>query len=246
MLSIGIVTPDRRHLSHVLGLALDRFHIDIVLSSTVVADAVSRAEAGRVDVWLARPAAATGESVREFRRLLPPRVAGEYGAEDDGVGTGAGAGAGAGTGGVGRPRPLAVVCGGEESQVAQALALGASAVMLPDDSVFDTAAGLYAAASRDLFVSPRLLRRVSRRLSDVLSGPLTVGVDVLTEREQRVLSLMSAGMSNGAIARSLCISPATVSTHVGHILRKLGAGNRTQAVIAALRQSLIAHPAHRA
>ncbi|AZM50979.1 DNA-binding response regulator [Streptomyces sp. WAC 06738] len=223
-----------------LGLALDRFHIDIVLTSTVVADAVSRPEAGRVDVWLARPAAATGESVREFRRLVPPRGAAESGTEDGG-----GAGAGAG-GGVGRPRPLAVVCGGEEGQVAQALALGASAVMLPDDSVFDTAAGLYAAASRDLFVSPRLLRRVSRRLSDVLSGPLTVGVDVLTEREQRVLSLMSAGMSNGAIARSLCISPATVSTHVGHILRKLGAGNRTQAVIAALRQSLIAHPAHHA
>ncbi|WP_326798547.1 response regulator transcription factor [Streptomyces sp. NBC_01808] len=232
------MTPDRRHLSHVLGLALDRFHIDIVLTSTVVADAVSRPEAGRVDVWLARPAAATGESVREFRRLVPPRGTAEYGAEDGG-------GAGAG-GGVGRPRPLAVVCGGEEGQVAQALALGASAVMLPDDSVFDTAAGLYAAASRDLFVSPRLLRRVSRRLSDALSGPLTVGVDVLTEREQRVLSLMSAGMSNGAIARSLCISPATVSTHVGHILRKLGAGNRTQAVIAALQQSLIAHPAHRA
>ncbi|MEO3764641.1 response regulator transcription factor [Streptomyces sp. B5E4] len=232
------MTPDRRHLSHVLGLALDRFHIDIVLSSTVVADAVSRPEAGRVDVWLARPAAATGESVREFRRLLPPRGTAGYEAEDGG--------AGAGAGGVGRPRPLAVVCGGEESQVAQALALGASAVMLPDDSVFDTTAGLYAAASRDLFVSPRLLRRVSRRLSDVLSGPLTVGVDVLTEREQRVLSLMSAGMSNGAIARSLCISPATVSTHVGHILRKLGAGNRTQAVIAALQQSLIAHPAHRA
>ncbi|WP_407561173.1 response regulator transcription factor [Streptomyces sp. 184] len=241
MLSIGIVTTDRRHLSHVLGLALDRFHIDIVLSSTVVADAASRPEAGRVDVWLARPAAATGESVREFRRLLPPRGAADHGAGSDG-----GAGGGDGAGGVGRPRPLAVVCGGEESQVAQALALGASAVMLPDDSVFDTAAGLYAAASRDLFVSPRLLRRVSRRLSDVLSGPLTVGVDVLTEREQRVLSLMSAGMSNGAIARSLCISPATVSTHVGHILRKLGAGNRTQAVIAALQQSLIAHPAHRA
>ncbi|MEO3843248.1 MULTISPECIES: DNA-binding response regulator [unclassified Streptomyces] len=186
------MTPDRRHLSHVLGLALDRFHIDIVLTGTVVADAVSRPEAGRVDVWLARPSAATGESVREFPRLVPRRGTAESGAEDGG-----GAGAGAG-GGVGRPRPLAVVCGGEEGQVAQALALGASAVMLPDDSVFDTAAGLYAAASRDLFVSPRLLRRVSRRLSDVLSGPLTVGVDVLTEREQRVLSLMSAGMSNGA------------------------------------------------
>ncbi|WBB63094.1 response regulator transcription factor [Streptomyces sp. WMMC500] len=237
------MTPDRRHLSHVLGLALDKFHIDIVLSGAAVADAVSRPEAGRVDVWLARPAAATAESVREFRRLVPPRGAAEYGAGDGGAG---GAAGGAGAGGVGRPRPLAVVCGGEESQVSQALALGASAVMLPDDSVFDTAAGLYAAASRDLFVSPRLLRRVSRRLSDVLSGPLTAGAAVLTEREERVLSLMSAGMSNGAIARSLCISPATVSTHVGHILRKLGAGNRTQAVIAALQQSLIAHPAHRA
>jgi len=52
----------------------------------------------------------------------------------------------------------------------------------------------------------------------------------LTARELEVLHLMAEGASNAAIGESLVISQATVKSHVRHILRKLGAANRTEAV----------------
>jgi DNA-binding CsgD family transcriptional regulator len=52
----------------------------------------------------------------------------------------------------------------------------------------------------------------------------------LTAREVEVLHLMSDGASNAAIGEALVISQATVKSHVRHILRKLGAANRTEAV----------------
>jgi DNA-binding CsgD family transcriptional regulator len=52
----------------------------------------------------------------------------------------------------------------------------------------------------------------------------------LTARELEVLHLMSEGASNAAIGQALVISQATVKSHVRHILRKLGAANRTEAV----------------
>jgi DNA-binding CsgD family transcriptional regulator len=53
---------------------------------------------------------------------------------------------------------------------------------------------------------------------------------LLTAREQEVLHLMAEGASNAAIGAALVISQATVKSHVRHILRKLGAANRTEAV----------------
>jgi DNA-binding CsgD family transcriptional regulator len=52
----------------------------------------------------------------------------------------------------------------------------------------------------------------------------------LTARELEVLHLMSEGASNASIGEALVISQATVKSHVRHILRKLGAANRTEAV----------------
>jgi len=52
----------------------------------------------------------------------------------------------------------------------------------------------------------------------------------LTRREVEVLRLMAAGDTNGRIARRLVISEGTVKSHVKHILRKLGAANRAEAV----------------
>ncbi|MCW2984278.1 MAG: hypothetical protein JWR63_1848 [Conexibacter sp.] len=52
----------------------------------------------------------------------------------------------------------------------------------------------------------------------------------LTAREVEVLHLMSEGASNASIGEALVISQATVKSHVRHILRKLGAANRTEAV----------------
>jgi DNA-binding NarL/FixJ family response regulator len=61
----------------------------------------------------------------------------------------------------------------------------------------------------------------------------------LTERERRILELISAGYTNNAIAAELHFSVATVKQAIGGILVKLGAQTRTEAVTLALQQGLI-------
>ncbi|MCH3974586.1 MAG: response regulator transcription factor [Bifidobacterium tibiigranuli] len=59
----------------------------------------------------------------------------------------------------------------------------------------------------------------------------------LTEREATILALCSDGLTTERIMDALCISEATVKTHVKHILRKLGAKNRAQAVAIWMRST---------
>ena len=61
----------------------------------------------------------------------------------------------------------------------------------------------------------------------------------LTDRECQVLRLMLHGMANKEIGVELCITVKTVEYHIANILGKLGAANRTQAVVAALEQGLL-------
>ncbi|HEX2312143.1 MAG TPA: response regulator transcription factor [Thermomonospora sp.] len=63
--------------------------------------------------------------------------------------------------------------------------------------------------------------------------------DRLTEREADVLRLMAKGRSNAEIAQELFVSPQTVKTHVGNVLAKLQARDRTQAVIFAYETGFI-------
>ncbi len=63
--------------------------------------------------------------------------------------------------------------------------------------------------------------------------------NTLSEREVEVLDLMAKGFSNKEIGRALWIGETTVKTHVSHILRKLDAADRTQAVLAAVKSGLI-------
>ena len=80
-------------------------------------------------------------------------------------------------------------------------------------------------------------RVISGRRNDVAaSGTLA---DPLSERELEVLELMAKGLTNKNIGRRLWIGETTVKTHVSHILRKLGQGDRTQAVLAALKQGIV-------
>ena len=64
-------------------------------------------------------------------------------------------------------------------------------------------------------------------------------VDPLTSRELEVLTMLAAGRSNQAIAGELVVTLDTVKKHVSHILDKLGAANRTEAVARARQLSLI-------
>ena len=64
-------------------------------------------------------------------------------------------------------------------------------------------------------------------------------VDPLTSRELEVLTMLAAGRSNQAIAGELVVTLDTVKKHVSHILDKLGAANRTEAVARARELRLI-------
>ena len=65
---------------------------------------------------------------------------------------------------------------------------------------------------------------------------------LLTAREVEVLQAIVNGASNAQISKCLTISQETVKTHVRNILQKLKAPDRTQAVVIALRASLVSFP----
>ena len=77
------------------------------------------------------------------------------------------------------------------------------------------------------------LTRATRRMQS--GGPPTV----LSERELEVLRCMADGASTAAIAESLYISLHTVRSHVRHILEKLGAHSKLEAVSMALRDGIV-------
>jgi two-component system, NarL family, nitrate/nitrite response regulator NarL len=64
----------------------------------------------------------------------------------------------------------------------------------------------------------------------------------LTRREVEMLGLAAAGYQNRAIAAELGLAEQTVKNHMSRILHKLGAADRTHAVVEALRLELIALP----
>jgi len=87
------------------------------------------------------------------------------------------------------------------------------------------------AAGRGLHSSPELAPELEPVEDAAPTSPASGPLSLLTSREHEVLALLAEGSSNATIAGRLVISEATVKSHVRHILRKLRAANRTEAVI---------------
>jgi DNA-binding NarL/FixJ family response regulator len=122
----------------------------------------------------------------------------------------------------------------EEDDLMAAIVAGASGYVLKSASIDEVLASLHAATEGDAVVAPELAGKLLGRIRRARrEAPETAGA--LTEREREVLDLMSEGRSNGEIAARLFISQNTVKNHVASILTKLGADNRVQAVVRAVR-----------
>ncbi|MEV0064330.1 response regulator transcription factor [Nocardia sp. NPDC050718] len=122
-----------------------------------------------------------------------------------------------------------------------ALRAGASGFLLKDTPPEDLVSAIRSVAAGDAVVSPKVTKRLLDRLvAEDPAGLRDPGVlDVLTAREREVLEQIAAGRSNAEIAGALFLSEATVKTHVGRVLTKLGLRDRVQAVVLAYETGLV-------
>ena len=129
-----------------------------------------------------------------------------------------------------------------------ALRAGASGFLLKDVPPAELAAAIRTVARGDAVVSPRVTCRLLEEYADTLpdlSGgaaeplPEHPALASLTEREREVLLCVAEGLSNAEIAERLFVSEATVKSHVGRLLAKLGLRDRVQAVVFAFQSGLV-------
>jgi DNA-binding NarL/FixJ family response regulator len=131
-----------------------------------------------------------------------------------------------------------------------ALRAGASGFLLKDVRPAELVAAIRTVAAGDAVVAPRVTRRLLEEYARSL--PLTAAqraqrypqLGSLTEREREVLIAVARGLSNAEIAASLYVSEATVKSHVGRILAKLGLRDRVQVVVLTYEAGLIQPGVH--
>jgi len=119
-----------------------------------------------------------------------------------------------------------------DDQLFEALEAGASAFVpknAPSEEV--VAAARHAASTPRSFTANDLSEAMKRKLSP--SGPQ------LSPREREVLGLLADGLGVAQISRQLYISESTTKTHISKLYEKLGAGNRAQALMTALKLGLL-------
>ncbi|WP_214411795.1 response regulator transcription factor [Sphaerisporangium fuscum] len=141
------------------------------------------------------------------------------------------------------PRVLVVTTFENDDYVYEALRAGASGFLLKRARPPEVVEAVRVVARGESLVFPAAIRRLAGTYG---GGPATGGPAAdrlrrarLTEREEEVLRLMATGLSNAEIAARLVVGAETVKTHVGNILTKLSARDRTQAVIVAYESGFV-------
>jgi DNA-binding NarL/FixJ family response regulator len=141
-----------------------------------------------------------------------------------------------------RPKVLMLTTFDLDEYAFAALKAGASGFLLKDVPPQELLFAIRSVHSGDRVVAPSTTKRLLDRFVPLLdpapqATPRQLGD--LTEREREVLIQVAAGLSNAEIAERLFVSEATVKTHVGRILAKLGLRDRVQAVVLAYETGLV-------
>lgn len=121
----------------------------------------------------------------------------------------------------------------EQDLLWEALDAGAQGFVLKDSDSSALVGAIRQVMAGDPYVDPRLAPDFLRQLA----RPRTGGI--LSAREREILQMLADGHSNREVSEQLVVSVETVKTHVKHILAKLEAEHRTQAVAIGIRQALI-------
>lgn len=130
--------------------------------------------------------------------------------------------------------PVVVVSATEDARIVQqALALGAVGYLSKSADAAEIGKGIVSALRGDL-VRPAATRAHSNA-TDTADLEFADRLAALTPQQFRVFSLLCSGKLNKQIAAEMAVSESTVKAHMTAILRKLGANNRTQAVLLAQR-----------
>lgn len=136
------------------------------------------------------------------------------------------------------PKILVVTTFENDDYVYDALRAGASGFLLKRSRPAEITQAIRLVAGGESLLFPAAIRRLAAQHG---KGRGSAGLQRagLTARETEVLRLMARGLSNAEIAEQFVVSLETVKTHVGNVLAKLGARDRTQAVVTAYESGFI-------
>ncbi|MGF1426075.1 response regulator [Kitasatospora sp. LaBMicrA B282] len=151
------------------------------------------------------------------------------------------------------PRVLVVTTFENDDYVYQALRVGAAGFLLKRARAEEMVQAIRLVARGDSLLYPAAIRELAAAHAPAPAHPAATATGPratalrraatalarLTEREGQVLRLMATGLNNAEIAADLVLSPETVKSHVANVLAKLGARDRTQAVIRAYESGFV-------
>jgi DNA-binding NarL/FixJ family response regulator len=138
------------------------------------------------------------------------------------------------------PRVIILTTFELDEYVFEALRGGASGFLVKDTEPAELIQAVRVVAAGEALLSPSVTRRLIAEYASRAKEPLAAGgLDLLTDREREVLSLVGTGKTNDEIAADLYMSPATAKTHVSRAMMKLHARDRAQLVVIAYESGLV-------
>ncbi|GAA2615897.1 response regulator transcription factor [Streptomyces axinellae] len=137
------------------------------------------------------------------------------------------------------PKIVVITTFENDEYVYDALRAGAAGFIRKSAPARQIAHAIRLVATGDSVLFPEAVRRLATGRAAPAARAVSAAAPALTVREREILRLMAQGRSNQEAAAELRVSLETVKTHVGNVLSKLGAANRTQAVVLAYESGLV-------